>query len=150
MTTQLYNQGAQIVYAPASQSILGAVTAASNNNKYLIACDQDIYAQLQDSDPELAKAVLSSSLKNVGDSLFTAVEGFANGTMTTDQNYIMGLDSGAVGLAKNENYEANVPEDIRKELEEIEGKIIDGEIEVRTAFQMSTEEVVSLRDEMKP
>lgn len=150
MTTQLYNQGAQIVYAPASQSILGAVTAASNNNKYLIACDQDIYAQLQESDPELAKAVLSSSLKNVGDSLFTAVEGFANGTMTTDQNYIMGLDSGAVGLAKNENYEANVPEDIRKELEEIEGKIIDGEIEVRTAFQMSTEEVVSLRDEMKP
>lgn len=150
MTTQLYNQGAQIVYAPASQSILGAVTAASNNNKYLIACDQDIYAQLQESDPELAKAVLSSSLKNVGDSLFTAVAGFANGTMTTDQNYIMGLDSGAVGLAKNENYEANVPEDIRKELEEIEGKIIDGEIEVRTAFQMSTEEVVSLRDEMKP
>ena len=43
-----------------------------------------------------------------------------------------------------------LPEDIRKELEEIEGKIIDGEIEVRTAFQMSTEEVVSLRDEMKP
>lgn len=28
MTTQLYNQGAQIVYAPASQSILGAATAA--------------------------------------------------------------------------------------------------------------------------
>lgn len=150
MTTQLYNQGAQIVYAPASQSILGAVTAASNSNKYLIACDQDIYAQLAESDPDLAQAVLSSSLKNVGDSLFTAVEGFVNGTMTTDQNYTMGLDSGAVGLAKNENYEANVPEDIRKEMEEIEAKVISGEIKVGTAFQMSTEEVAALRDEMKP
>lgn len=37
MTTQLYNQGAQVVYAPASQSILGAATAAQNADKYLIA-----------------------------------------------------------------------------------------------------------------
>lgn len=150
MTTQLYNQGAQIVYAPASQSILGAVTAASNEDKYLIACDQDIYSQLVESDPDLAKCVLSSSLKNVGDSLYTAVEGFVNGTMTTDQNYTLGLDSGAVGLAKNENYEAIVPEDIRKEMEEIEGKVISGEITVGTAFTMSTDEVAALRDGMKP
>lgn len=150
MTTQLYNQGAQIVYAPASQSILGAVTAASNEDKYLIACDQDIYSQLAESDPDLAKCVLSSSLKNVGDSLFTAVEGFVNGTMTTDQNYTLGLDSGAVGLAKNENYNAIVPEDIRKEMEDIEGKVISGEITVGTAFTMSTDEVAALRDGMKP
>ena len=70
--------------------------------------------------------------------------------MTTDQNYTMGLDSGAVGLAKNENYEANVPEEIRKEMEDIEAKVISGEITVGTAFQMSTEEVAALRDEMKP
>ena len=43
MTTQLYNQGAQVVYAPTSQSILGAATAALNVDKYLIACDQDLY-----------------------------------------------------------------------------------------------------------
>lgn len=46
MTTQLYNQGAQVVYAPASQSILGAATAAQNADKYLIACDQDLYSEL--------------------------------------------------------------------------------------------------------
>ena len=33
MTSQLYNQGAQLVYAPASQSILGAVTAAQKADK---------------------------------------------------------------------------------------------------------------------
>lgn len=150
MTTQLYNQGAQIVYAPASQSILGAVTAASNADKYLIACDQDIYSQLAESDPELAKNILSSSLKNVGESLYTAVEGYVNGTMTTDQNYTMGLESGAVGLAKNENYEAIVPEAIRTELDDIEAKIIGGEITVGTAYDMTTEDVVALRDSMKP
>lgn len=149
MTTQLYNQGAQIVYAPASQSILGAATAASNCGKYLIACDQDLYAQLAESDPKLAETILTTSLKNVGDSLFTAVQGLADGTMTYGNNYVLGLDSGAVGLAKNENYMALVPSEIQSEIDEIEGKIISGEIEVASAFSMSTEEVVALRDSMK-
>ena len=127
MTTQLYNQGAQIVYAPASQSILGAVTAAQKSDKYLI-----------------------SSLKNVGESIYTSIKDWKEGTKTLDQDYILGLDSGAVGLAKNDNYKAIVPEEIQKFIEETEQKIIGGEITVGTAFDMTTEEVAALRDEMKP
>ena len=149
MTTQPYNQGAQTVYAPASQSILGAATAAANSDKYLIACDQDLYAQLAESDPNLAATILSTSLKNVGDSLFTAVQGLADGTMTYGNNYTLGLDSGAVGLAKNENYTSIVPAEIQGEIDEVEAKIVSGEIEVASAFNMSTEEVVALRDSMK-
>ena len=148
MTTQLYNQGAQIVYAPASQSILGAATAASNANKYLIACDQDLYSQLVESDPAMAEIILTSSLKNVGESIFTAVKALQDGTMEMGQNYTLGLDSGAVGLAKNDNYTAIVPEEIQSLIDEIEGKIISGELEVSSAYSMTTEEVVALRESM--
>lgn len=150
MTTQLYNQGAQVVYAPASQSILGAVTAAQKSDKYLIACDQDLYGELKESDPELAANVISSSLKNVGESIYTSVKGWSEGTMSLDQDYILGLDSGAVGLAKNENYMNIVPEEIQKFIDETEQKIISGDITVGTAFDMSTEDVAALRDGMKP
>ncbi|MDM8295167.1 BMP family ABC transporter substrate-binding protein [Enterocloster aldenensis] len=150
MTTQLYNQGAQVVYAPASQSILGAVTAAQKSDKYLIACDQDLYAELKDSDSELAANVISSSLKNVGESIYTSVKGWSEGTMSLDQDYILGLDSGAVGLAKNENYTKLVPEDIQKFIDETEQKVISGDITVGTAFDMTTEDVAALRDGMKP
>ena len=150
MTTQLYNQGAQVVYAPAAQSILGAVTAAQKSVKYLIACDQDLYAELKDSDPELAANVISSSLKNVGESIYTSVKGWSEGTMSLDQDYILGLDSGAVGLAKNENYTKLVPEDIQKFIDETEQKVISGDITVGTAFDMTTEDVAALRDGMKP
>ena len=150
MTTQLYNQGAQVVYAPASQSILGAVTAAQKSDKYLIACDQDLYAELKDSDPELAANVISSSLKNVGESIYTSVKGWSEGTMSLDQDYILGLDSGAVGLAKNENYTKLVPEDIQKFIDETEQKVISGDITVGNAFDMTTEDVAALRDGMKP
>ena len=150
MTTQLYNQGAQVVYAPASQSILGAVTAAQKSDKYLIACDQDLYSELKESDPQLAANVISSSLKNVGESIYTSVKAWSEGTMTLDQDYILGLDSGAVGLAENENYKALVPEEIQKFIDETEQKIINGDIAVGTAFDMSTEDVAALRDGMKP
>lgn len=150
MTTQLYNQGAQLVYAPASQSILGAVTASQKSDKYLIACDQDLYSELKESDPELAANVLSSSLKNVGESIYTAINGWAEGTMNLDKDYVLGLDSGAVGLAKNENYKAIVPDEIQKFLDETEQKIIKGDIKVGTAYDMSTEDVAALRDSMKP
>lgn len=148
MTTQLYNQGAQIVYAPVSQSILGAATASSNCDKYLIACDQDLYTQLSESDANMARNIVTSSLKNVGESLVTAVKSLEDGSMVMGNNYTLGLDSGAVGLAKNANYEALVSESIRAYVEEVEAKIIAGEIAVSSAFTMSTEEVVALRDSM--
>ncbi len=149
MTTQLYNQGAQIVYAPASQSILGAATAANNVDKYLIACDQDLYTQLKDTNPDIAKNILTSTLKNVGDSLVTAVKGLMDNSMTCEETYALGLDSGAVGLAQNDNFNTIVPEDIKKNLDEVKDKIIKGDITVGSAMKMTTEEVAALRDSMK-
>lgn len=148
MTSQLYSQGAQIVYAPASQSILGAASAAADCNKYLIACDQDLYEQQVDSDPDMAATILTSSLKNVGESLYTAVQNLNDGTMKMGNNYTLGLDSGAVGLAKNDNYLTIVPEDIQTAINEIEEKIISGELEVPSAYSMTTDEIVALRDSM--
>lgn len=149
MTTQLYNQGAQIIYAPASQSIIGAATAASNVDKYLIACDQDLYTQLIDEQPEIAKNVLTSTLKNVGESLFTAVQAAQNNEMSFDEDYTLGLESGAIGLAENENFKKIVPQDIIDNLSTIKDKIISGEIAVSSALTMTTEEVAALRDSMK-
>lgn len=150
MTTQLYNQGAQVVYAPTSQSMLGAVTASSNEDKYLIACDTDIWAQMVDSDANAVRNVLSSSLKNVGDSIFTSVSGLIDGSKNCGENYVLGLSSGAVGLADNDNFEKLVPEKVRTQLTEIAKKVSDGEITVGTAFGMDTAAVAALRDGMKP
>lgn len=150
MTTQLYNQGAQIVYAPASQSILGAVQASADTDKYFVACDNDIWTITEGTDPDLVANVLSSTMKNVGNSIFDAAKGLMEGTYTVGENYVLGLGDGAVGLADNANYQALVPADIRTQLDEIAGKIASGEIVVGSAFGMETEEVAALRDGMKP
>lgn len=150
MTTQIYNQGAQIVYAPASQSILGAVQASDDKDKYFIACDNDIWSMLEEDDPESVRNILSSSMKNIGDSIFNAVSGLQEGTYNMGENHSLGIKQGAVGLAVNDNYLKLVPEDIRARLDEIADEIANGTIKVGTAFGMETSDVAALRDGMKP
>lgn len=150
MTTQLYNQGAQIVYAPASQSIVGAVTASSDCDKYLIGCDTDIYSELVATDPELVRNVLSSSLKKMGDAVVTSATGLWDGTMSLGENYSTGLAEGTVGLADNENYQTLVSEDVRAQLDEIAAQVSSGEIEISSAYTMDTAAIESLRNSMLP
>lgn len=150
MTTQLYNQGAQIVYAPTSQSMMGAVTASSNCDKYLIACDTDVYQATVDSDPNLVRNVLSSSLKKVGDSVVVAATGLWDGTMKLGQNYTLGLADGTVGLADDANYQKLVGQDVRDKLTDIAKKVANGEIKIDSAFNMDTTQIKTLRDSMKP
>ena len=150
MTTQLYNQGAQIVYAPASQSITGAVTASMNCNKYIIACDNDIYTSTVDTDPDLVANVLSTSMKRMGDSVVWASTGLWSEELTVGENYTVGLAEGTVGLADNANYQALVSQETRDQLDEIAQKIIDGEITIDSAYVMEADDVAALRESVQP
>ena len=47
---------------------------------------------------------------------------------------LLGLADGAVGISKNEYYEKIVPAEIRAEVDEIEKKIMAGEIVVDTVM----------------
>ena len=150
MTTQLYNQGAQIVYAPASQSIVGAVTASSDCDKYIIGCDTDLYSEMVETDPNLVRNVLSSSLKKMGDAVVTASTSLWDGSMSLGENYSLGLAEGTVGLADNDNFQTLVSEEIRTQLDEIATKVANGEIEVSSAYTMDTAAIETMRNEMKP
>lgn len=150
MTTQLYNQGAQIVYAPCSQSMMGAVTASSNCDKYFIACDTDVYAGMVDTDANIVRNILSSSMKRVGDSIVYAATSLWDGSMKLGTNYTLGLAENTVGLADNENYQALVSSDIRAQLEDVATKVAAGEIPVKSALTMETSEIEALRESVKP
>lgn len=150
MTTQLYNQGAQIVYTPTSQSQIGAITASSDCDKYMIASDNDVYEEMKDVDGNLVRNVISSSMKYVGNSLVVAAVGLWDGELEISGNYTMGLPEEAVGLAYNDNYEALSSDSVRSDVEGIIEKYVAGEIEIGSAFTMETEEIYALIDSIKP
>lgn len=150
MTTSLYKQGAQIVYAPASQSITGAVEASEENDKYLIACDNDIYTSTVDTDPDLVKNVLTTSMKRMGDSVVWASTGLWDGTLTAGENYSVGVKEGTIGLADNENYQTLVSDAIRTQMADIASQLADGTISVSSAYDMDQDAVAELRESVAP
>jgi basic membrane protein A len=65
-------------------------------------------------------------------------------------NYVLGIETGAVGLAENDNYRALVPPAIQSELTQIASRVGAGEVKVGTSFGMETSDVATLRNNMKP
>jgi len=150
MALAQYDLGADIGFNVAGQAGLGQLDAAKDKNKYALGVDSDQAMIFKDSDPAKANLIVTSALKRVDNSLLRAVKMYKEGTLQFGQAEELGLTQEAVGLADNEFYEKLVPEDVRKEVEELAGKIANGEIKVDTAMGMDTNKLNELRNSVKP
>ena len=63
---------------------------------------------------------------------------------------IYGLSDGCIEITDNEWYQKNVPAEVRDKITEAKQSIIDGEVEIKSAFDMTDEEVAKLRAEVQP
>lgn len=148
MALAQYNGNADVIYNVASQAGLGVLEAAKSKQKYVIGTDSDQSEIFKDSDPEKAELILTSILKQIDNSLLLAARDMSTIQWGAAQTF--GLAEGSVGIADNDYYKKNVPEDIRNQLSAIQKKIESGEIEVQTGIDMSTEEVAVIKDSVRP
>ena len=111
-----YDMGVDIGFNVSGGSGLGQLDAAKERGLYAIGVDSDQAMLFKDSDPEKAELVLTSMLKRVDNSLFRAAKLFQEGKLEFGKAESLGLAEDAVGLAVNEFYEKNVPEEMRTKL----------------------------------
>lgn len=129
-------QGADIIFPIAGSTGIGALQAVKEAGKLAVGVDSDqatIFGAGGDEDQ--AKVIFTSVEKKVGESLYLALKGTIEGTQTYGERILLGLKDGAVGISKNQYYEAIVPAELRAEIDGIEAKIISGEIAVNTDMQ---------------
>jgi len=129
-----YDQGADIGFNVAGQAGLGLLDAANDKKRYAIGVDSDQYLLLKDSDPQKASYIATSMLKNVGSSLFRAIKGTIDGSITYGAAEALGIKEGAIAVAENENYTKVVSAAVCNQIKDIEKKIVAGQIKVDTAF----------------
>jgi len=129
-----YEQGADIAFNVAGETGLGLLDAAKERKRYAIGVDSDQYLLFKDTDPEKASYIVTSMMKNVDFSLFRAIKGTLDGTIQYGAAEALGIQEGGVGVSENENYLKLIPEDMRQRVKDLEDKILNGEIEVVTAF----------------
>lgn len=127
-------QGVDVVFPIAGSTGIGSLQAARDEGVLAIGVDSDQAALFAETDPAQAEVIMTSVLKNVGQSIFLAVEGTINGTTEYGTVGLFGLADGAVDIVQDENFEKYVPEDVRAEINELRQQIIDGELEVEHAI----------------
>jgi basic membrane protein A len=131
----MYQQGADIIFQVAGGSGDGVFQAAKETGNQAIGVDSDQYTINKDTNPDLAKVIITSMMKNVDNSLYRAFQMYTQGTLPFGQIETLGVKEGAIGLAKNDYYNQVTPADVKAKVEQAEKDIIDGKIKVDTAFQ---------------
>ncbi len=130
----MYQQGADVVFQVAGGTGEGVFYAAQEAGKWAIGVDSDQYAIEKETNPELAKVILTSMLKNVDNSLYRAMTMYFDGTLPVGSNENLGIAEGGVGLAYNEYYESMTPQEVKDKIAEAQEKVLAGEIVIATVF----------------
>ncbi len=158
LSQAMLTENADIIFGVAGGTGMGAIElAAEETQKHP---DKPLYAIGVDSDQalildaagkvDLAKVILTSALKNVGASLYRAVDLYLKDELKFGEVEVLGIAEGGVGIAINKYYEALVSTDIRAEVEALNQKVVAGEISISSAYGKTTAEIESIRNTVKP
>lgn len=139
---QARNNNADIFYQVAGGSGDGLFEACTElNDVWAIGVDSDQYAMYKDGENhEKADVILTSMLKEVGNSLVSIMHSIENGDDSMwGHTTRLGLAQDSVGIVDNDFYEANTPEDLRNEISEAADKIKSGELTVKSYFDFEND-----------
>ena len=145
-----YNQGVDIIFPAAEQAGLGCVDAAVEMGKYIIGVDSDQAMLFDGVSEEKANVILTSVLKEVGNSLVRAASMEMEGTLPWGTFESLGLAEEGVGLADNQYYQANVPEDIKTAVDAANTAVMNGEVTVTSALHADAETSQAIIDSVAP
>lgn len=150
--TQARDKQADVFYQVAGASGAGLFEACKELGTWAIGVDSDQYAYYKESEnPELADIILTSMLKNVGDSVVAFFEKVENGEAEWGKQNSLGLSDNAVGYVDNDFFEATVPEELRAVMTESKEKIASGELKAKSYYDFANEdEYQKLLDSVAP
>jgi len=130
----MYQQGADVVFQVAGGTGEGVFYAAEEAGKWAIGVDSDQALIIEETNPDQAKVILTSMLKNVDNSMYRFFQLNSEGKVPWGTNELLGIAEGGVGLALNKYYEENTPQEVKDKMAEVIQKVTDGEVTVKTVF----------------
>lgn len=122
---QLYAQGVDIIFQAAGTSGQGALEAANEENKYIIGVDSN-------QNGLYPGHVVTSMVKDLSGAVYDTFNLINDGTYEKDHLYTKGAGPSGVYLAIDDNTKKILPEEMLSEINEIQDKIISGDIKVDT------------------
>ena len=130
-----------VFYQVAGGSGDGLFEACVENGTWAIGVDSDQYQAYKDSEnPEKADVILTSMLKEVGNSLVSMTHSIDNGEDVWKKTTTLGLAQDSVGYVDNEFFQANVPAEVRDAMAKAAEEVKSGSKDVKSYFDFASED----------
>lgn len=137
---QARDNNADVFYQVAGGCGFGMFEACTGNGTWAIGVDSDQYTDMKEGqNPEQADCILTSMLKEVGNSFVTFFHQVENGDDVWGKYQVLGAAENAVGYAINENFEKNVPQELRDEMAAVGEAVKAGTLTIKSYFDFANE-----------
>lgn len=145
-----FDLGSSVAFNVAAQAGLGMIESAAKEGRYAIGVDADQALALQPAQPDQAKGIVTSVMKNIDQVLLLSIKRHIEGTLPYGEEESLGMEDNAVGLAVNDIYEGIATDEMKAKVTELQEKIQNGEIKVKSAFDMTEDEIKELKTSVAP
>jgi len=122
----MFEQGADIIFAAAGGTGAGSFTACQDAKKLFIGVDADQYLTLTNP----GDTIITSAVKRVDNAVFDTVRAAVEGTLPAGENKVFGLAEEGVGLAPWHDWDAKMPQEIKDAVDKASADIVAGTVTV--------------------
>jgi basic membrane protein A len=130
-----------VFYQVAGGSGDGLFEACKETGTWAIGVDSNQYETVKaGQNPENADVILTSMLKEVGNSFITMTHSIDNGEDVWKKTTVLGLAQDSVGYVDNEIFQANVPAEVRDAMAKAAEEIKSGSKDVKSYFDFASED----------
>ena len=120
----LIDEGADVIFGVGGKTGNGGLAAAKERGKWGVGVDVDQYNTL----PNEKDILLTSTMKRLDNAVFAVIESVINDEFPGGGVYVGTLENGGVGLAPFHDYEDQIPDELKQEIDAIIEGIKSGEI----------------------
>jgi basic membrane protein A len=121
----LIDEGADVIFGIGGKTGNGGLSAAKERGKWGVGVDVDQYFTV----PNEKDILLTSTMKRLDNSVFAVVEALLNDEFPGGSVYVGTLENGGVGMAPYHDFEDQIPDELKQEIEAIIEGIKAGEID---------------------
>jgi len=121
----LIDEGVDVIFGCGGKTGNGGLAAAKERGKWGIGVDVDQYFTL----PNEQDILITSCMKRLDNAVFNVTELATQDAFPAGGVYVGTLENGGVGLAPFHDFDSQVPDDLKQEVEAIQQGIIDGTID---------------------
>ncbi len=121
----LIDEGVDVIFGVDGETGHGGLAAAKERGKWGIGVDVDQYSTLSNEKDVL----ITSCMKHWDNAVYAVVEATTKGRFGGGETFVGTLANGGVGLAPFHDFESEIPDNLRQDLEDVKQGIIDGTID---------------------